>query len=122
MKNLTEIEVKQIEKFKKNVQKQYPGAFLRKIGSGYYTVASEQADLTIKDILAEMLFLPVHDPVEAWRLASTIAKTTQNLNRTHPTRLEGMEMEDKIARMAARAASREMSKNKSVNEREFDNY
>lgn len=122
MKNLTEIEIKQIEKFKKLVHKQYPGAFLRKVGTGYYTIALEQPDLTIKDILAEMLFLPVRDPVEAWKLASTIVKTSQNLNRTHPDRLEGMEMEDKISRMALRAARREMSLQKPLNNSDIDIY
>lgn len=122
MKNLTEIEIKQIEKFKKLVHKQYPGAFLRKVGTGYYTIALEQPDLTIKDILAEMLFFPVHDPVEAWKLASTIVKTSQNLNRTHPDRLEGMEMEDKISRMALRAARREMSLQKPLNNSDIDIY
>lgn len=122
MKNLTEIEVKQVEKFKKLVHKQYPGAFLRKVGSGYYTIALEQPDLTIKDILAEMLFMPVRDPIEAWKLASTIVKTTQNLNRTHPDRLEGMEMEDKISRMALRQARREMSLQKPLNNSDIDIY
>lgn len=122
MKKLTESDIKQIEKFKKQVHKHYPKAFLQYDGKGYYTIVEEQDDLTVKDILAEMLFMPVHCPVEAWRLAVTIVKTSQNLNRTHPARVEGMEMEEKISRIAARAAAREMNRSKSRNDREFDNY
>ena len=35
------------------------------------------------------------------------AKTNQNINRTHPLRIEGMNMEDKIARVEARRLKKE---------------
>lgn len=107
MKQLSVQDKKQIEKFKRRVHKQFPGAFLMGVGSGYYTVVQEADDLSIKDVLAEFMFNPVKDPVKAWELASTSSKTYQNINRTHPLRIEGSNMADKIARVEARRLKRE---------------
>ena len=102
MKQLTAQEKKLIDKYKKKVHTQYPGAYLASMGS-YYTIVQEQQDsLALLDILAEFCFMPQKDPIKAWELAQTAAKTNQNLNRTHPLRIEGMQLEDKIARMEAR--------------------
>lgn len=95
-------EKKLIEKYKKKVHKQYPGAYLSALGKNHYTIMQEQDDLHPKDILAEWCLLPTENPVKAWELATTGAKSNQNLNRTHPLRIEGMNMEDKIARVEAR--------------------
>jgi len=93
---------KQIEKYKRKVYTQYPGAFLQPVGNGYFTIAQELPDLTCKDVLSEFCIAPVTDPLKAWEYAQMSAKTNQNLNRTHPLRIEGMNMEDKIARVDAR--------------------
>jgi hypothetical protein len=40
-------------------------------------------------------------------MAQMTARTTQNLNRTNPLRIEGMDMADKIARVEARRLKKE---------------
>lgn len=110
MIKLTAQDKKLIEKYKKKVHARYPGAFLFSVGSQYYTIAQEQDDLTIKDILAEQLLQPVASPIKAWELAQYSCKITQNLNRTHPLRIEGMKMEDKIARVEARRMKNEIGR------------
>ena len=93
---------KLIEKYKKKVHKQFPGAKLFSLPKGYYTIAIENDDLSITDVLAEYLMNPVKDPVKAWELAQTSSKVTQNLNRTHPLRIEGQLLQDKLNRIAMR--------------------
>lgn len=102
MKRLTDQEKKLIETYKKKVHTQYPGAYLQAIGSYYTIVQEQQNNFAQLDILSEFCFMPQKDPVKAWELAQVSAKTNQNLNRTHPFRIEGMQLEDKIARMEAR--------------------
>lgn len=98
---MTAQEKKLIEKYKKKVLTKYPKAFLTCVGN-YYTIAQEMDDLTVTDILAEQFFTPTTTPLRAWELAQISIRTSQNLNRTHPLRIEGMKMEDKIARVADR--------------------
>lgn len=107
MKQLTLQDKKLIEKYKKKVHKQYPGAYLMPLGAGYYTIVQEQDNLSILDVLSEFCFQPQQDPIKAWELAQLTAKTSQNLNRTHPLRIEGMDMADKIARVEARRLKKE---------------
>jgi hypothetical protein len=118
MNRLTVQDKNTIEKYKKRVHKQYPGAYLVSIESGWYTIIQDQSDLSQKDILAELCFTPQKDPIKAWELAQLTVKSTQNLNRTHPLRIEGMNMEDKIARVEARRLKKEsaleMRKRKSI--------
>ena len=102
MKQLTSQEKKLIEKYKKKVHTQYPGAYLASVGSHYTIVQEQQDSFALLDVLSEFCFMPQKNPVKAWELAQTAAKTNQNLNRTHPLRIEGMVMEEKIARMEAR--------------------
>ena len=80
MKQLSVQDKKLIEKYKKKVHKQFPGAYLISIGPGYYTIVQEGEDLTLRDVLAEFLFNPVKDPVKAWEMAQLSSKTFQNLN------------------------------------------
>lgn len=102
MKQLTAQEKKLIEKYKKKVHTQYPGAYLTTVGS-YYTIVQERQDsFALLDVLSEFCFMPQKDPVKAWELAQSAAKTNQNLNRTHPLRIEGMDMAEKIARAELR--------------------
>jgi len=95
--------------YKKKVQKKYPGAFVAGIGTRY-TILKEHDDLTVTDILAELFFNPAKDEFTAWELAALTVKTEQNLNRTHPLRIDGMKMEDKIARVEARKIRNETLK------------
>ena len=121
MKQLTVQDKKTIEKYKKKVHKQYPGAFLAPIGSGHYTIMHERDALTLLDVLGELLLPPAKDPVTAWELAQMSSRITQNLNRTHPLRIEGMNMADKIARVEARRLKKE-SANESRKFRDQDIY
>lgn len=99
---MTREQEKLVGKYSKKVHKQYPGAKLFALPKGYYTIAVENADFTVTDVLSEYCFLPVKDPVKAWELAQLSSKTTQNLNRTHPLRIEGQRLQDKLDRIALR--------------------
>ena len=118
---LTLKDKKLIEKYKKKVHNQYPSAYISCIGSGYYTIVQEGDDLETKDILADYYLQPVNNQLKAWELAFISVKTNQNLNRTHPLRIEGMNMEAKIARVEARRLKKEDSM-ESKKIRKYDNY
>jgi hypothetical protein len=107
MKKMTVQEEKLVNKYKRKVHTQYPGAYLVAIGTKHYTIAQEQDDFVLTDVLAEFCIPPQTDPIKAWELAQFSAKTNQNINRTHPLRIEGMNMEDKIARVEARRLKKE---------------
>ena len=79
----------------------YPNAFLVK-RNGKCTILQEQPDLSYIDVLQELHFNPTTSPESAWQLAATVVKTTQNLLRTHPLRIEGQKLEDKLSRIEAR--------------------
>jgi hypothetical protein len=118
MMNLSESDKKLIEKYKKKVHKQYPGAYLSAVHNGY-TIVQETEDLQLKDILSEFFIPPAKTPAKAWEYAQSNARIFQNLNRTHPLRIEGMEMEDKLARIEARKNRRDERPTKSS---KFDIY
>ena len=46
------------------------------------------------DLMEEHLLPPTKDPDEAWKLADISLKMTQNINRTHPLRIERHHSED----------------------------
>ena len=106
---LTVRDKKTIEKCKKKVHSQYPGAYLAPLDNGYYTILQESDDSVI-DVLGELLLMPGKTPIEAWQRAVVTSKTTQNLNRTHPLRIEGMNMADKIRRVEERRNRSETNK------------
>lgn len=110
MLKLSTQELKQIEKLKKRVRKQYPGAYLTELGNGYYTILQEQDGLHPIDVLSEWCIPPAKHPIKAWEAALAGAKVDQNLNRTHPLRIEGMNLEDKIARVETRRLRSETGK------------
>jgi hypothetical protein len=97
-----------IEKFRKIVHKMYPKAFICK-RNNKFTVIQEQQDLSTIDVLQELYFNPTNSIEKAWELAASVVKTNQNLLRTHPLRIEGQTLEDKLARIESR-------KNKKYNE------
>lgn len=101
--NKTDLQNKKIiDKCKKKVRIKYPGAFASKLSNGKFTIRQEQEDLTVRDILADLFFLPTDTEIKAWELALLSVKTQQNLDRTHPLRIEGMNLEDKLVRVEAR--------------------
>ena len=91
------------------------------VAGASHTILQEQDDLNVIDVLAELLFLPQRNPVDTWATAATVAKSTQNLNRTHPLRIEGMDMADKLRRVEERRMRNE-ARNEMRNSKEFDNY
>lgn len=118
MTKLLDTDKKLIEKYKKKVHKQFPGAYLLATANGY-TIVQEQENLQLKDILSEFFIAPAATPVKAWEYAQSNARIFQNLNRTHPLRIEGMEMEDKLARIEARKNRRD---ERPIKSSKFDIY
>ena len=98
MKSFTK---KQLEKLIRNVHKQFPKAYLH-ITSYGYTIAQDQEDLSTKDILSEYCVLPAKDAITAWQLAQSISKVNQNINRTHPLKIEASDLQDKLERIEMR--------------------
>lgn len=90
-----------LPKYRKIVHKMYPNAFIAK-RNGKYTILQEQTDLSYIDVLQELYFNPTTSAESAWELAASVVKTTQNLLRTHPLRIEGQKLEDKLSRIEAR--------------------
>jgi hypothetical protein len=95
MINLTNQDVKTIEKFKRRVHKQYPGAFHREIKKGYFTILQEKDDLSVVDVLADSLMLPCTNLIQAWENAAMSVQITQNINRTHPLKLDALDLSEK---------------------------
>lgn len=114
MKGIAVSQSKLVEKYKKQVHKQYPGAYLAKVGM-HFTILQEQEDLQVKDVLSEFYFPPQKDSIKAWELASLTSKTTQNLNRTHPLRSEGAKLENQALKNEMRLATKEAAKIKKRN-------
>jgi hypothetical protein len=104
---MTVQEEKLLNKYKRKVHSQYPKAYLVDIGTKNYTIVQEQDDFMLTDVLAEFCIPPQSNPIKAWELAQFAAKTNQNINRTHPLRIEGMNMADKIVRVESRRLKRE---------------
>lgn len=101
MKPITKEQFKTIENLKRNVHKQFPKAYLQATSYGY-TIVQDQQDLSTKDILSEYCILPAKDAITAWRLAQTISKVNQNINRTHPLKVEASDLQDKLERIEMR--------------------
>lgn len=95
MINLTKQDIKTIDKFKRRVHKQYPGAFHREIKKGYYTIMQEKEDLSIVDVLAESLMPPTTNVIQAWENAALSVKVNQNIMRTHPLKLDALDLSEK---------------------------
>ena len=120
-KNKKVIDVKtQIEKYRKKVHSIFPKAFIQKVGRRF-TIVQEQSDLTMKDVLAEMLILPQTSEVKAWEMAQVSAKTTQNFNRTHPQRMDNASQDDKYSRIESRK-QRGMGEVKKKKRDKLDSY
>ncbi len=101
MKSVTKEQIKLIEKLKRNVHKQFPKAYIQATSYGY-TIAQDQLDLSTKDLLAEYCILPAKDVITAWQLAQTISKVNQNINRTHPLKVEASDLQERLERIEMR--------------------
>jgi len=84
------------ERIKKRVLRDYPNAYLDHDGTGYKIMAGDT-------FIAEQYYLPeTHDVDKAWEYAALACKTTQNFNRTHPSRMDLSQLEGKLNRINKR--------------------
>ena len=121
-KNIIFDEKNLIRKYQKKVYSIYPKAFVKRIGRNF-TIVQEQDDLSIKDILAEMLILPQPTQVKAWEMAQISAKTTQNFNRTHPQRMDvSSHDEKKMSRIESRKNRGGLGESKKCKRNKLDSY
>ena len=84
------------ERIKKRVLRDYPNAYLDHDGDGYKIMAGDI-------FIAKDYYLPeTHDVDKAWEYAALACKTTQNFNRTHPSRMDLSAIEGKLNRISKR--------------------
>lgn len=96
------MKLEQIDRLKKIVRTQYPGARLSKTRSGKFTIVQEQDDLSIKDLFSEFLFPPSESEFMAWERAASVVKIEKNFNRSHPLKSEISDIELKMQRISNR--------------------
>ena len=85
-----------IDNNKKKVLKQYPNAYLDYRQEGVRVMSDNT-------YLAEEYFMPnTHNEDTAWEYAAIACKTTQNFNRTHPSRMDLKSIESKLDRINRR--------------------
>jgi hypothetical protein len=99
---LTKDQEKYCNKLKKTVEKYYKSPYIREVYPGKFSVESLNEDLSAIDILSQQYFLPVNSTIKAWELAVNACKTTQNINRTHPIKVELSDSEGKYDRVRNR--------------------
>lgn len=94
--NMNSTKIK-ITRDQKRVLKDFPNARLTSDDNGNLIVMSGDV------FLAEEYFLPeTQDADVAWKYAALSCRTTQNFNRTHPDRLDMVDIESKIMRINKR--------------------
>ena len=85
-----------VDKNKKKVLKVYPNAYVEHGQSGARVMSGDT-------FLAEEYFMPnTHDETKAWEYAAIACRTTQNFNRTHPSRMDLSAIESKLDRISRR--------------------
>ena len=85
-----------VDRNKKKVLKVYPNAYVEHGQSGARVMSGET-------FLAEEYFMPnTHDESKAWEYAAIACRTTQNFNRTHPSRMDLSQIEGKLDRISRR--------------------
>jgi hypothetical protein len=102
MIQLTNDEEKLRDKLKKQVDKYYPKSYAKQVTLGRHTIEYLNEDYEPIDILATQYFIPTLTVIEAWQLAANACKTTQNINRTHPIKVELSDSEGKYDRVRHR--------------------
>jgi phage tail protein X len=102
MIQLTKDEEKLRDKLKKQVDKYYPKSYAKQVTLGRHTIEYLNEDYETIDILATQYFIPTLTVIEAWQLAANVCKTTQNINRTHPIKVELSDSEGKYERVRNR--------------------
>ena len=85
-----------VDRNKKKVLKVYPNAYVEHGQSGARVMSGETFP-------AEEYFMPnTHDESKAWEYAAIACRTTQNFNRTHPSRMDLSQIEGKLDRISRR--------------------
>ena len=85
-----------IDKNKKRVLKDFPNAYLDYDDTGYKVMSGD-------NYIAEQYYLPdTHNVDKAWEYAALACKTTQNFNRSHPSRMDLSNVESKLNRINKR--------------------
>lgn len=102
MTQLTINQQKYCIKLRKTVSKYYKAPYVREVSPGKFSIESINHELDIIDVLLEQYVLPVNTPISAWELAASACKTTQNINRTHPIKVELADSEGKYERVRNR--------------------
>ena len=83
-------------RIKKKVLKQYPNASAMSTESGVQIMSGDI-------YIAEEFYLPpTLDVDKAWEYAALACKTTQNFNRSHPSRMDLKNVESKLNRINKR--------------------
>lgn len=83
---------------KKRVLKVYPKATTQMTNDGMYYVSTG----TDESILSEYMIPPQKDIYTAWSVLSDIIKINQNIQRTHPNRLDTSVFEKRFQRISRR--------------------
>jgi hypothetical protein len=84
------------ERIKKRVLRDYPNAYLDYDDTGYKVMSGD-------NFIAEDYYLPdTYDSDKAWEYAALACKTTQNFNRSHPSRMDLSNVESKLNRINKR--------------------
>jgi hypothetical protein len=87
-------------RLKKKVLKQYPNAKVIYCETGVQIMSGDI-------FIAEEFYLPpTHSEDKAWEYAALACRTTQQFNRTHPSRMSLSDIESKINRINRRRGPR----------------
>ena len=85
-----------MDKNRKKVLKQYPNAYVDHGQDGIRVMSNDV-------FIAEEYFMPNTSNEDiAWEYAAIACKTTQNFNRTHPSRMDLKSIESKLDRINKR--------------------
>ena len=81
------------ERIKKRVLRDYPDAYIDHDMDGYKIMSNDI-------FIAKDYYLPAtFDEDKAWEYAALACKTTQNFNRSHPSRMDLSNVENKLNRI-----------------------
>lgn len=99
-------------KLQQKVLKKIPNAKIYSAINGYFI--GYESDEGIINLLADMLLPNQESKEKAWECALLSIKTTQNINRTHPLKVDIYSELDKQERMEKRKNKGRMHKEKSI--------
>lgn len=92
------MENKKFKLMKKRVLKVYPKATTQMTNDGMYYVSTG----TDECIMSEYMIPPQKDVYNAWSVLNDTIKINQNIQRTHPNRLDSASFEKRFHRVSRR--------------------